>query len=169
MEKNSLGDIESYVDSLKAGRKKHHHVGKLKGMPLILGVVASIAVIASAGIMGFFWQSTTSISTDDMFLIDDYSPNEFEISQIITDAVGGNVYEFVHWVNTSAYLQDNVTLSFTWAGNYSGIDAGLYFEGSPITTLEIAPNQNYMLTERFVLDEMLSPGSYNTVLSVDVV
>jgi len=142
-------------------------IKKLKASPILLVFLIG-ATVASAGIFGFFYQSTTTVTTTDLFLIDNQSPSEYSMSNTITNAVGGNVYEVDHWINASDYIQNNITLSFTWSGNDSadGITPELYYNNSLITSLTIEAGQDYLVTEKFVLDPMITGESYTCVLTV---
>jgi hypothetical protein len=51
-------------------------------------------IVVSAAILGFFLKSTTSVTTDNLFLIDDMAPDELLLTNTVCNAVGGNVYLF---------------------------------------------------------------------------
>jgi hypothetical protein len=148
-------------------RRKYKHTKKMLGVPVVL---LAGAAVATAAILGFFFTSMTSITTDPLFEIDSYDAEEYEITQTITNAVGGNSYSFNHWLNASSHIQENVTLTFTWSGNSSedGVTPSLWYDGSEISTLVLEPNVDYMITEKFDLDPMITSETYVCVLTVDV-
>jgi len=150
--------------------KRSSKIKKLKISPLLLAVLIGASVITSAAILGFFWKTTTSVTTEELFLFDNDPMEETLLTHTITNAVGGNVYTIDHWLNASEYIQDNITLSFTWSGNVTGegVTAELLYLGSPITELMIEPDTDYQITERYTLDPMIESGSYECILTVDV-
>ena len=126
------------------------------------------SVVATAAILGFFFSSTSTVTTEELFLIDDVVPEEYELTNTITNAVGGNVYEFQHYLNSSLNIQNNVTLGFEWTGNTTsdGITPELLYLGNPITELVIEPGTSYLITERLTLDPMITGDTYTCTLTV---
>ena len=150
---------------------KKKYISKLKASPILL-VLLVASVLVSATILGFFFKSTTSVSTDDLFLIDDTPPSELELSRTITDTVGGNVHTYTRWLNASENIQNNVTLNFEWTGDNAtvGITPELLYNGNPITELVIETDTDYLITERFTIDTMVNgTDSFTCILTVDAV
>ena len=148
--------------------KRKSRLGKIKASGMMTAVLLVGSVIAGAAILGFFFSSTTTVTTEELFLIDDVAPEEYELTNTITNAVGGNVYTFEHYLNSSLNMQNNVTLCFDWSGNTSsdGITPELLYLGNPITELVIEPGTSYLITERLTLDPMITSDVYTCVLTV---
>lgn len=140
---------------------------KLKTSPILLVLLIVGSLIVGATVLNYLFQTQTAVTTENLFDFDDTPAEETLITRTINNAVGGNVYEFTHYLNASANIQDFVTIDFEFTGNTTdGITAELLYLGSPITSLDIYADTDYCVIEKYTLDTMIEPGeTYNIVLT----
>ena len=165
-----MGKIERKVDKLliaKGDRIKFNQTKRLKIPATVVSVLMVVSIVAIAGIMAYYFRATTTINTEELFTFDDQPSQMYLIDRTINNAVGGNIYTFSHYLNASQYIQTSVNLTFTWSGNDSadGITPELLYSGSPIDYLVIEPDTDYIITERYTLDPMITEEQYVCMLT----
>ena len=139
-----------------------------KGVASLFVMLLSVLVV-SAGVMLFNIKTDTTLDTDYLYTFDSANPKETIISRTI-DGVGGEWYNFTHFLNSTHKMTHNRVVNFSWSGDLDeGISYGLFMDGSHVYDLVIEPNTQYVMVESYYLDPMINPEeSYNLVCTATI-
>jgi hypothetical protein len=155
----------------RCNRGKRRGIGisrKRAGMFLGTLAVAGMVIVGlgAADLFNYFVLSGTSVDSSVLFTFDGQSCEDLVVSKCISDAAGGNVYVFDHYLNLSGNADGNRTASFAWDGVPVGINCSVSVDGVDVNMVVVEPGQSVHLVETICLDERLVHGSYSFNLTV---
>jgi len=137
----------------------------------------------TATLMTWYVDQEADVDADVILLWDGVNAEDLEVDEDITDGVGGNSYNFTHWLNYSADTQEDLVVKFSITD--SGVDdaTGIYFtlytwngtgweeltdeiEGTDTYTMT-AGGENLKMKTEYVFDTYLEEGDYQYTLLIE--
>ena len=126
-----IESIEHLVDKMTISNtniipKPKKHLGKRSKYLAVLSVLLLVSGIgAYAGIFTFFVQQETNVTLEDTSLLewDDTPAEDLSVNEDIS-GMGGESFEYIHWLNLSDDSPNDLEIEFSWSGNVTS--EGIY-------------------------------------------
>ena len=181
-EKKDMNRIEERVDQLleqktrqrkltEYPQQRKHSIGinKKKALTIISAFFVFGTIVTGLGfadVFSYYVLEGTTIDANVLYTWDDQTAEDLIISKTITNAAGGNVYTYDHYLNLSSNADSNRTASFAWDNIPEGITTNLTVDGVEINYIIIEPGESIVITETITLDEKLIHDNYSYNLTV---
>jgi len=152
-------------------QQRKHSIGinKKKALTIISAFFVFGTIVTGLGfadVFSYYVLEGTTIDANVLYTWDDQTAEDLIISKTITNAAGGNVYTYDHYLNLSSNADSNRTASFAWDNIPEGITTNLTVDGVEINYIIIEPGESIVITETITLDEKLIHDNYSYNLTV---
>ena len=97
----------------------------MKVLGVLLAVVA-MGILVTATLMSMYITQESNIVADVVLTWDDVNAEDLAVDENISDGVGGNSYEFIHWCNYSTDSQEDLIVNFAIADTGVTDALGIY-------------------------------------------